>query len=107
MGAGLCGSTGPPPASLSPGPEVGRRAFLALGSNLGDRRGLLHRAVSSLPDVVAVSPVYETDPVGGPEGQGAYLNLVVELDTDLSARELLEGAQRAAADAARVRADRW
>ena len=58
------------------------RAFLGLGSNLGDRRRYLRDGVAALPDVVAVSPVYETDPVGGPPGQGAYLNLVVELDTD-------------------------
>ena len=57
------------------------RAFLGLGSNLGDRRALLAAAVAALPDAVAVSPVYETDPVGGPE-QGAFLNLVVELDTE-------------------------
>jgi 2-amino-4-hydroxy-6-hydroxymethyldihydropteridine diphosphokinase len=86
---------------------VGLRAFLALGSNLGDRWALLRRAVAALPDVVAVSPVYETDPVGGPEGQGAYLNLVVELDTELSARQLLEAAQRAEAGARRVRTERW
>ena len=83
------------------------RAFLALGSNLGDRWQLLRDAVASLPDVVAVSPVYETDPVGGPEGQDAYLNLVVELDTSLSPRELLDVAQRLEAAAQRVRGERW
>lgn len=83
------------------------RAFLALGSNLGDRRAHLRRAVGSIPDRVAVSPVYETDPVGGPEGQGAYLNLVVELDTARSARELLELCQRLEADAGRVRDEHW
>ena len=46
------------------------RVFLGLGSNQGDRWKLLREAVASLPDVVAVSPVYETDPVGGPAGQG-------------------------------------
>lgn len=86
---------------------MGRRAFLALGSNLGDRWALLRRGVAALPDVVAVSPVYETDPVGGPEDQGAFLNLVVELDTDLSPRRLLEAAHRAEADAQRVRTERW
>jgi len=86
---------------------VGRRAFLGLGSNLGDRWALLRRGVAALPDVVAVSPVYETDPVGGPEDQGAFLNLVVELDTDLSPRQLLEAAHRAEADAQRVRTERW
>ena len=60
------------------------RAFLGLGSNLGDRRAHLRAAVASLSDVVAVSDVYETDPVGGPE-QGRFLNLVVELDTDPAA----------------------
>jgi len=65
------------------------RAFVALGSNLGDRWAHLRAAVEGLPDVVAVSPVYETDPVGGPGGQGAYLNAVVELETALSAFERL------------------
>ena len=53
------------------------RAFLALGSNLGDRAAYLRAAVAVLPDVVAESNVYETEPVGGPDGQGAYLNMVV------------------------------
>ena len=82
------------------------RAFLGMGSNLGDRAALLRAAVASLADVVAVSPVYETDPVGGPE-QGAFLNLVVELDTGLDARGLLEECRRLEADAARVRLERW
>ena len=57
-------------------------AFIGLGSNLGDRRALLGAAVATLRaggDVVGVSPLYETEPVGGPEAQGPYLNLVVEL----------------------------
>jgi 2-amino-4-hydroxy-6-hydroxymethyldihydropteridine diphosphokinase len=83
------------------------RAVLGLGSNLGDRRRYLADAVAALPDVVAVSPVYETDPVGGPMGQGPYLNLVVELGTGLSPRELLALAHRLEADAGRVRAERW
>lgn len=66
------------------------RAFVALGSNLGDRWAHLRAAVAGLPDVVAVSPAYETEPVGGPPGQGPYLNAVVELDTDLGPRQLLE-----------------
>jgi 2-amino-4-hydroxy-6-hydroxymethyldihydropteridine diphosphokinase len=83
------------------------RAFLGLGSNLGDRRAHLRAAVERLPDVVAVSPVYETDPVGGPPGQGAYLNAVVELWTSRTPRELLAVAQAAEAAAGRVRAERW
>jgi 2-amino-4-hydroxy-6-hydroxymethyldihydropteridine diphosphokinase len=82
------------------------RAFLGLGSNLGDRRARLRDAVAALPDVVAVSGVYETDPVGGPE-QPAYLNCVVELDTERSARELLELAHELEAAAGRVRTVRW
>ena len=83
------------------------RAFLGLGSNLGDRQALLAEAVDSLTGVVGVSSVYETDPVGGPGGQGAYLNLVVELDTDLSARELLGVCHRLESAANRVRQERW
>ncbi len=83
------------------------RAFLGLGSNLGDRRRHLADAVAALPDVVAVSPVYETDPVGGPEGQGPYLNIVVELASALTPRELLGVARRLEAAAGRVRAERW
>jgi 2-amino-4-hydroxy-6-hydroxymethyldihydropteridine diphosphokinase len=82
------------------------RAFLGLGSNLGDRRALLREAVATLPDVVAVSPLYETDPVGGPE-QGAYLNLVVELATDLGPRALLAVCAEREAAAERVREERW
>jgi 2-amino-4-hydroxy-6-hydroxymethyldihydropteridine diphosphokinase len=83
------------------------RAFLGLGSNLGDRRGYLRDAIERLPDIVAVSPVYETDPVGGPPGQGAYLNCVVELWTSRTPRELLAAAQAAEATAGRVRLERW
>jgi len=83
------------------------RAFLALGSNLGDRRGYLTSALERIPDIVAVSQLYETDPVGGPPGQGAYLNCVVELRTTRSSRELLAAAQAAEAAAQRVRVERW
>jgi len=83
------------------------RAFLGLGSNLGDRLGHLRRAIESIPDVVAVSPVYETDPMGGPVGQGAYLNAVVELGTDLAPRDLLALARRLEAEAGRVRTERF
>lgn len=82
------------------------RAFLGLGSNLGDRVGHLRTAVDALDDAVDVSPVYETEPVGGPD-QGAYLNLVVQLDTSLDARALLEVCRRLERDAGRVREERW
>ncbi len=80
-----------------------RRVFLGLGANLGDREGTLRTAVTALPDVVAVSPVYETSPVGGPADQPPYLNLVVELATARSARELFEIGQRLEAEAGRDR----
>jgi 2-amino-4-hydroxy-6-hydroxymethyldihydropteridine diphosphokinase len=81
------------------------RAYLGLGSNLGDRRAHLRAAVAALPDVVAVSPVYETEPVGGPAGQSPYLNVVVELDTDLSPRQLLGLGRELEAAAGRVRTE--
>ncbi len=79
-----------------------RRAFLGLGSNLGDRLGYLKEAIRGLPDVVRVSPVYETAPVGGPR-QGPFLNLVVELATERSPRELLETCRALEAAAGRTR----
>jgi len=86
------------------------RAFIGLGSNLGDRRAYLRAAVEELRaagDVVGVSPLYETEPVGGPEDQGPYLNVVVELWTASSPRQLL-GRCRDLEDAAgRVRTVRW
>ena len=88
-----------------------RRAYLALGSNLGDRAAQLREAVASLANmaavtVVAVSSLYETAPVGGPE-QGPFLNAVVALDTNLSPHQLLALAQRLEADAQRVRVEHW
>jgi 2-amino-4-hydroxy-6-hydroxymethyldihydropteridine diphosphokinase len=86
------------------------RAFIGLGSNLGDRRTLLRRAVEMLRaagDVVGVSPLYETDPVGGPEEQGPFLNLVVELSTTDPPRVLLERCRALETAAERVRTVRW
>lgn len=87
------------------------RAYLGLGSNLGDRAAHLQLAVDELATttgvrVVAVSRVYETSPVGGPE-QDDYLNAVVAIETDLDARGLLGVAQHLEQLAARVRAVRW
>ena len=85
------------------------RAVLSLGANLGDRLGHLRFAVSELRDagdVVAVSPVYSTAPVGGPE-QPDYLNAVVLLETELHHEELLEVCHHLENQAGRVRAERW
>jgi 2-amino-4-hydroxy-6-hydroxymethyldihydropteridine diphosphokinase len=83
-----------------------RRAFLGLGSNLGERLTYLRSAVDAIPDLVRVSSLYETDPIGGPE-QGAFLNCVVELDTDMTPRQLLELCRTLEAAAERVRIERW
>jgi 2-amino-4-hydroxy-6-hydroxymethyldihydropteridine diphosphokinase len=89
-----------------------RRAALALGSNLGERLELLQAAVDSLtesPEIfpVAVSPVYETEPVGGPRDAPAYLNAVLVVDTTLSARSLMERAQAVEDAFGRTREERW
>lgn len=80
---------------------------MGLGSNLGDREGHLRRAVRTAPDVIRVSPVYETEPVGGPSGQAPYLNLVVELATDRTPRQLLAVCRELEEGAGRVRVERW
>ena len=85
------------------------RAFLALGSNLGDRVRFLRDAVDGLAHagLVATSPVYETEPIGGPGGQGTFLNMVAQLETEATPRELLSICWRLEAAAARVREERW
>jgi 2-amino-4-hydroxy-6-hydroxymethyldihydropteridine diphosphokinase len=86
------------------------RAFIGLGSNLGDRRAHLRVAVEGLRtggDVIALSPLYETEPVGGPAGQDRYLNVVVELATSDTPRGLLERCRALEQAAGRVRAERW
>jgi 2-amino-4-hydroxy-6-hydroxymethyldihydropteridine diphosphokinase len=77
---------------MSASPPV--TAYLALGSNLGDRRAYLDRAIQALGQhpgiaVTKVSSYHETAPVGGPPGQGAYLNAAAEVQTDLAPDELL------------------
>ena len=89
--------------------EGGRRAvraFLGLGSNLGDRRAILREAVAAIPDLVAVSPLYDTKPVGGPE-QGSFYNIVVELETVRTPHELLALCRELEQAAGRVRRIRW
>jgi dihydroneopterin aldolase / 2-amino-4-hydroxy-6-hydroxymethyldihydropteridine diphosphokinase len=83
------------------------RAILALGSNLGDRAGFLRHAVRNLGHVVSQSQVYETAPVGGPDDQGAYLNMVVVVDTPLDPFALLRRCHRVEASAGRERKVHW
>jgi 2-amino-4-hydroxy-6-hydroxymethyldihydropteridine diphosphokinase len=87
------------------------RAYLALGSNLGDRAAFLQVALADLAAtpgirVVAVSRVYETAPVGGP-AQDDYLNAVVAIDTELDPWALLAAAHACEEHAQRVRAERF
>jgi 2-amino-4-hydroxy-6-hydroxymethyldihydropteridine diphosphokinase len=90
------------------GPE---RAYVALGSNLGDRGAHLHAAraaLARLPDttLVAASEVEETAPLAG-KPQPPYLNQMVLLETRLSPRELLGACQAIEHAAGRVRGERW
>ncbi len=87
------------------------RAYLGIGSNLGDRLAHLQLAVDTLGrvpgvSVIAVSPVYETDPVGGP-AQHEFLNAVVAVETSLEPHGLLLVAQAAERSAGRVRNEHW
>jgi 2-amino-4-hydroxy-6-hydroxymethyldihydropteridine diphosphokinase len=85
-------------------------AYLALGSNLGDRLATLQRAVDLLgarPGIAVrrSSRVYETEPVGPP--QPRYLNAVIEVRTELEPRELLEACLDVETELGRVRGERW
>ena len=84
-----------------------QRVVLAVGSNLGDRLGTLQgcvQAIGGLPDtdVLAISPVYETAPVGGP-AQPDYLNAVLIASTGLRPLDLLTAAQGIEAEFGRIR----
>lgn len=87
-------------------------AFVALGSNLGDRRAAIESALEALRradcvEVTAISPLMETAPVGGPPFQGPYLNAACALRTTLSARDLLLLLLRIEASQGRTRVERW
>ena len=88
-----------------------RWAFLGLGSNIEDRIDYLQTAVEALAAhprirVDAVSSVYETEPVGGPE-QEAFLNIAVRVATLLSPRGLLKAGQAVEQALGRERVERW
>lgn len=88
-----------------------RRTVLSLGSNLGDRLDNLQGAIDALFDApgldfVAISPVYETKPVGGPE-QGDFLNVVIVADSRVQPESLLERVLNVEEAMARERRVRW
>lgn len=86
-------------------------AYVALGSNLGDRDQYLsvaREAIARLPQttVLAVTAPEETDPIG-PPGQGRYLNQMVAIETELDPHALLQALQAIEQQAGRVRDARW
>lgn len=86
-------------------------AVLSVGANLGDRLGTLQgcvQAIAQLPDtdVLAISPLYRTTPVGGPP-QPDYLNAVLLIQTGLPPRRLLDDLHGIEARFGRVRAERF
>jgi 2-amino-4-hydroxy-6-hydroxymethyldihydropteridine diphosphokinase len=87
-------------------------ALIGLGSNLGDRRGTLEGAIRTMefaPGVAVrrVSSFFETEPVGGPPGQGVYLNAAAALETALDPFALLELLQEIELRFGRTRTIRW
>jgi 2-amino-4-hydroxy-6-hydroxymethyldihydropteridine diphosphokinase len=90
---------------------VNRRTVIAMGSNLGDRMDYLQGGLDGLFDTprlvfVAVSPVYQTAPVGGPE-QPDYLNAVAIGETTMPAQALLERCLGLEDAFGRAREERW
>ncbi|HWE37208.1 MAG TPA: 2-amino-4-hydroxy-6-hydroxymethyldihydropteridine diphosphokinase [Isosphaeraceae bacterium] len=91
---------------------MGELAFIGMGSNLGDRAATIGAAIDALDaaEGVAVlrsSMLHETPPVGGPSGQGPYLNAALKVETTLPPRDLLGVLQTIERDSGRVRAARW
>jgi 2-amino-4-hydroxy-6-hydroxymethyldihydropteridine diphosphokinase len=87
-------------------------AFVGLGSNLGDRAAQIDSAIAALGraagvTVRQVSSRHETEPVGGPPGQGMFLNAVAVLETELEPIELLRVLQRIESQFGRERKVRW
>lgn len=87
-------------------------AYIGLGSNLGDRRAALEAALERLAAsvgvvVTAVSAFHATEPVGGPPGQGMFLNGAAALRTSLSAEALLDRLLAIEQSLGRVRRARW
>lgn len=86
--------------------------LISLGSNLGDRRGALDRAVAALDlhagvTLVGVSGWHDSTPVGGPAGQGGFLNGAARLETELAPAELLALLQQVEQAGGRERSVRW
>jgi 2-amino-4-hydroxy-6-hydroxymethyldihydropteridine diphosphokinase len=86
-------------------------AYVALGSNVGDRRAYLalgREGLAALPRsrLRAVSSIEETEPLG-PVDQGQYLNQMAALETELEPEQLLDALHHIEQNAGRVRGARW
>ena len=87
-------------------------AYLSLGSNIGDRKSFLLRARNLLLNapgvrIVIPSPIYQTEPVGGPPDQEPYLNAVLLVETVLPPHELLDKCREIEDRLGRERPERW
>src|SRR5205809_605995 len=86
-------------------------AYIALGSNLGDRQHYLTQALGALQErgiaVTRASTFHETAPVGGPPGQGPFLNAAAEIQTALQPDELLRVLLEVEHSLGRVRQERY
>lgn len=88
------------------------RCLIAVGSNLGDRLANVRSAIAGLEatdgvEIVAVSKLYETAPVGGPDNQGPFYNGTLLVDSTLGAADLLALLHRLEADRERRRVVHW
>jgi 2-amino-4-hydroxy-6-hydroxymethyldihydropteridine diphosphokinase len=91
---------------------VGHSAYIGLGSNLGDRQAAIRAAADLLRaaqgvQALRLSSFLETDPVGGPPGQGRYLNAAARLETTLDPSALLELLLATERALGRHRSERW
>jgi 2-amino-4-hydroxy-6-hydroxymethyldihydropteridine diphosphokinase len=87
-------------------------SYIALGSNLGNRLEHLQVGAQLLEAhqgirITGKSRIFETEPVGGPDNQGAYLNAVVKLKSQFTARHLLDVLLEVEHQRGRVRSERW
>lgn len=90
---------------------VENKAFIALGSNMGNRYDYLGQAIKLFSDnpkieLVNCSSVYETDPVGY-EDQDLFLNMVIEIKTEFNAYELLDICLKTEQQLGRKREIKW
>ena len=102
----------PPPGVPEGGDQTSAIGYIALGSNLGNRKGNIAAAVSKLSEipgtvVLRVSDLLENLAVGGPDQSPAFLNAVAEIRTNLPAIDLLHHLFNIEKELGRVRREKW